>query len=287
MASSPNRKARRAARFSAQLSVPHGPIPVPANWRQHLLLIIAKCLIKAGAALTNLHDSIPSVLGWFRTAGLVSILLGSAGLIKTFYLPSVLAIYSGLALLAIDCLFEKLRSLFKFAIIGMLLSLAAVFTQSVTLRKNPMQYQYSVYKNGLDLVLRNDSMTDDYDDVDIVFTISKPASNVFVGETKFLSEYPSCYFAREVGTIPNGHVSIISQSPEGVISDYPDTVRLRCGKVPKETSVRMRVMTVNQTPDLKGIVSVTPRDIPSAKGQFSGAFRVIRVDTPLLLVGNP
>jgi len=104
-----------------------------------------------------------TLLAWLRSGGISSILLGGFGLMRTFYLPSVVAIYLGFLLLSLDALCEKLHILFKAAIIVSLASLAVLFTKDVVVHKSPMQYEYRVIGGDeLEMSIRNDSLEDDY-----------------------------------------------------------------------------------------------------------------------------
>lgn len=222
---------------------------------------------------------------WLRGVGAATLVLGLAGgWMKMFYLLSVAAIYLGLCLLVIDALYEKLALPIKTIFVSAIFAIAALFTFVVVMHKNPMQYEYKIYANGIELDIRNESTVDDYNDLDMVIAPSQLRSGVFVDKPRFLESYPACSIVTDVGTIRNGHASIIT-SPDGVsVVDYPDIVRIRCAQFPKESSIRVLVNTVTQSPDGKNIVNISPKGVPSIQGQFVGKFRTIDVNTKLTLI---
>lgn len=227
----------------------------------------------------NESEKHPRLIRWFRSIGLISILFGGLGLMKTFYATSVIAIYAGICLLALDVFYEDLHLLMKCLSVIALLVLATLFTKAVVLHKSPMQYEYRIDQSQLELEIENDSQEDDYDDVDLVVTPTSIGSGRFVGQVKFDNGDQSCAFVRTPGIVLNGHTSIF-YSPDGkTLEDWPDAFRIRCAKLPKQFSVWINVRFVQATSGQSGMpVAAAPDGVPSVRGTFTGRYRTVDVD---------
>jgi hypothetical protein len=256
MPEKPNRRERRATKFGDPKA---NPIPQ----------------ISEGARPKT------AFLAWIRGGGISAILLGGFGLMKTFYLPSVIAIYVGLSLLSIDALYEKLQVFLKACIIICLLGIGALFTRAVVLHKSPMQYEYRVIgSDELEMSIRNDSLEDDYTDLDVLVSPSQKESLRYVRDVQIVSGDHSCDLVKFPNEIPNGHMSLV-YSPDGKsLVSWSDSFRIRCDKVPHSSTIWLHVKIVTAASSREGMpIPANPIGVPYVSGTFTAKFRTEKVNT--------
>lgn len=226
-------------------------------------------------------ESKTNLLAWLRSCGFGAVLLGGLGLMKTFYLPSVIGIYVGLSLFCLDALFEKLQTVWKVTILATLIFLGITFTYAVVLHKSPMQYGYRFVDNDeVEMSIRNDSLEDDYTNFDMLVSPSQKESLRYVGSAQIVSGDHSCALVNFPNEIPNGHMSLV-YSPDGKsLLTWSDSFRVRCDKIPHNSTIWIHAKIVTADPSKREMpFPAHPIGIPYGVGAFTAKFRTEKVNT--------
>jgi hypothetical protein len=141
-----------------------------------------------------------------------------------------------------------------------------------------MQYEYRVNNGKLDLEIRNDSHDDDYSDLDLVISPTQSGSNIFVGDVQFVNSYPTCALIHNPGEVPNGRTSLV-YSHDGALEDWSDVFRIRCGTLPRDFSIMLRVQLVASSGVHVPPSPITPPpQVPTVRGEFTGRFHTVEVN---------
>jgi hypothetical protein len=272
----PNRKKRRAAKLASQpLRWQQNPTPHPSIRRRLSVLVL-----RFVADARYLGETHPWLIRWLATAGLL--LVGGVGVMQHFFWPSVVAFYVGLILLA-SCLFlQKMNRRFRYASLSLIVVVGVSFDFYVLQHKSPMSYGYLVTNGHVELVIRNDSAEDDYQNVDMSI-IPDSRTNVFVGSASPTSgSYPDCTIIPSVPdeVLPGERVMAWSDE-HSRWSLFSNQIRIRCQTLPRMSHLRLIVQPVSGTP-LSGRApfAVLPQGVPSLTGQFTNGFVVVKVKAP-------
>jgi hypothetical protein len=228
-----------------------------------------------------LPKDIQNIRTWFGRIGGPAILLGGVGFMKIFYIPSVIAVYLGLGVLTGDALCEKMPRFAKAFCVFAALALGYSFTKAVVLHKDPMQYGYRVIgSDELEMSIRNDSLEDDYTDLDLLVSPSQKESLRYVGDVQIVSGDHSCDLVKFPNEIPNGHMSLVySPDGKGLVS-WSDSFRIRCDKVPHSSTIWLHVKIVTAAPSRQGMpIAANPVGVPYVLGTFTAKFRAEKVNT--------
>jgi len=191
------------------------------------------------AAGRGAHGGVYAVRRWLKGVGVISTALGTAGLMQLMFWPSVYAIYLGLLLLIWDLWYEEFNGYLRALIATALFSLAIAFTVIVVMRKAPVFADYQI-GNGVYVVfvLRDESMNDDYRNVDLTIWPDGDNGLLYVDELKQTNGFP----AQIVNSSPD-HINPKRPNcpPEGALVYYTgkgyvilqNTVRIRAEVLPK------------------------------------------------------
>jgi len=189
-----------------------------------------------------------TVLVWMRSVGAASILLGGLGLMQTFFLPSVIAIYFGLALLLLDAYKENFRLVVRGLIMLTLVAAAILFTTNVTLRESPIFAVYRMVDGKLDIIITNASASDDYQDLDLIIRPDFPKD--YISKKTQITTLPSVSFVDPMpfASDRQGDSIVLTVDPNDPTGQhqYPKTnfLRVRCDKLPHLTSIELEMELV-------------------------------------------
>lgn len=213
---------------------------------------------------------------WVKASGLASILLGGLGLMPTFFVPSVIAIYSGLLVLAVDIFFENIRTILRVAVVLFLVGIAIAFTKTVVLRRDPIDIYYMKNLGGsdsIDIMIKNNTV-DDFKVVDLHVDLPQ---EVFVVGYRKITDLATCsLFPADQASAHLGERAVITQELRAdgtskVTAMVGNYQRVRCEVLPHQSMFEMRLNLregekLNAPPDLSKI-SV------SVDGEYDGKFR--------------
>jgi hypothetical protein len=231
-----------------------------------------------------------AVRRWLKGVGVISTLLGAAGLIQLMFWPSVCAIYLGLLLLIGDLCLERFNIYLR-AFIGLtFVGIAVLFSIFIVSRKHPVFVDYQTQENRVLFVVRNDSSEDDYKNVDLTIWPDGDDGRIEVLDVRQSNAYPT---ARIVSSLPD-HVNPKREGypPESATviatgngTSYlflPNNIHLYCDLLPRHTYVELtaslgtmsKEKTVPPKLPINLSVNVTNALID---GTFMGHYREVRL----------
>jgi hypothetical protein len=209
-----------------------------------------------------------SVRSYLRGIGAASVLLGAIGVLQTFYLPSVIAVYSGLLLLVVDAVLERLIPFFKIVVILILISLGVAFTHFVVLWEDPLTIIYQTGKDGTVYVSLFNKTSDDFRSVDLHFSMP---SQIFVVNTTQMSQMSSCsLLVLPYADALFGDESFNFKADSGQELNYGNYERVRCEVLPHESGMQFSIL-LRQGRGLSSLSS--PLSGITVRGNYQGKFR--------------
>jgi hypothetical protein len=223
-----------------------------------------------------------SVRSYLRGTGISAILLGGLGLLQPFYLPSVIAIYSGILLLAVDVTLEKISPLFKSVAIVILVLFGAALTHFVVLWKDPLSILYNPGKDGTIYLNVLNSTDDDFRSVDLHF--SMPLGD-FVIKTWPLSQQSSCslLILPSADALLGDESLTITGSSGEFEARYGSYERLRCEVLPHRSNMPFAIL-VEQRQGEQLVPLEAPISAITVRGDYQGKFRLYKAPKEATLI---
>jgi hypothetical protein len=176
-------------------------------------------------------------------------------------------------------LLERQKLAVKLIVVAGFVALGGLFWTSVVSRPSPISLVYRINGGRLELTISNDSLEDDYRDVDL--KIAPGERHAYFGEMRQVSGPQTCYFVPNMpGPMGIGEDAIIWASP----SPRPDhwemrssLLRIRCQYLPRSSHVTYAVQFLGGAGKGGTPNPVVPASAPSVDGRFSGKFKVVDV----------
>lgn len=195
--------------------------------------------VNTPAASPVSSERLPSIRAYLRAGGFSSTSLGCLGLIQTFFWPSVVAVYFGLALLLVDVYSERILWWIKAVIIAALCIILVFFTKDVVLLKDAVRLTYSTSSNGTVNVYASNDTNDDYKGLDVHIVLPADA---FIVDHKQYSELSTCSFFPINGAAAlNGEIilTLTPKNPQNTTptQQYGNYQRVRCEVLPHHSTL--------------------------------------------------
>lgn len=269
--------ARRPAPKIREATIRHPmpPVPCPQTLFRKAILVALRWKI----TLSYRARDLAPFRSWLRGVGAAGILLGTVGLMHTFFWPSVCAFYAGLGVLALDLFAERIGPYLKGLVVTSLIITASLFTREVVLHNTPFDLSYTVNGTNLDLIVSNNSPADDYRDIDLTIIPVPGGHNqipsAVIGSFRELTAGTPCSVISSPYQLTE-YPTFVMATPHGY-AIYQSAERLRCELLPHRDMLEFEVQLVRRVliAGQNAVVPVTPTADPEFKISFTGKFRDI------------